>query len=263
MRFSTIVLSALVLTTGLATAVGSEDLTIVSRHTHDGKPAGTSTSYLASDHIRMARESGHETIMDLKAGVMTTLDGTKKTYYSVTKQDMEQLSAKMKEKMNTPEMKKAMEAMASMSGSMATSFEVKNTGASRKVAGFRCEEWTISMGTMSTIKECVTTELQYPAHALDAYKEFSESMKNMTTAFGPMAKSGADLAEKLKNMKGYPVATTTVIDVMGNKTTTESEVVEVRRGSIPSSAWEIPIGYTKIENPMLKAMENHGRPHQH
>jgi hypothetical protein len=85
----------------------------------------------------------------------------------------------------------------------------------------------------------------------------------MTTALGPMAKSGADLAQKLKNMKGYPVATTTVIDVMGNKTTTESEVVEVRRGSIPSSAWEIPIGYTKIENPMLKAMENHGRPHQH
>jgi Domain of unknown function (DUF4412) len=260
MRFTTLTFTAFMLAAGAV--VASDDLTIVSKHTHDGKPAGTSTSYLSSDHVRMAREDGHETIVDLKTGVMTTLDGKKKTYYSVTKQDMEQLRVKMQEKMNTPEMKKAMEAMSSMSGSMATSFDVKKTGASRKIAGFSCEEWTITMGTLSTIKECVTTELQYPAHAFDTYKELSEGMKNMMSAFGPMAKAGADLAEKLKNMKGYPVDTVTAIDVMGNKTMIESEVIEVRRGSIPASAWEIPAGYTKIENPMLRAFEDHGRPHR-
>jgi hypothetical protein len=257
MRLSTLTLSALVLAASVAAA--SDDLTIVSKHTRDGKPAGTSTSYLASDHVRMAHGDGNETIVDLKTGVMTTLDGNKKTYYIVTKQDMEQLAAKMKERMNDPETKKAMEMMASMSTGMATSFDVKKTGATRKIAGFRCEEWTITMGTMSTMRECVTTELQYPAHAFEAYKEFSESMKNMTSAFGPMAKAGADLAEKLKSMKGYPVATTAAIDIMGNKTTTESEVTEVRKGSIPASAWEIPAGYTKVENPMLKAFERRRR----
>jgi hypothetical protein len=260
MRFPVLTITALLLAAGAA--VASDDLTIVSKHTHDGKPAGTSTSYLASDHVRMAREDGHETIIDLKTGVMTTLDGKKKTYYSVTKQDMEQLTVKMQEKMNTPEMKKAMEAMSSMAGGMATSFDVKKTGATRKIAGFRCEEWTITMGTFSTIRECVTSELQYPAHAWDTYKDFSESMKNMTSAFGPMAKAGAELAEKLKAMKGFPVATSTAVDVMGHKTTIESEVIEVRRGSIPASAWEIPAGYTKIENPMLKAFEGHGHPHR-
>jgi hypothetical protein len=260
MRISTLTLTALVLAVGAAGAVAaSDDLTIVSKHTLDGKPAGTSPSYLASDHVRSAREGGHETIVDLKTGVMTTLDGKKKTYYTITKQDMEQFGIKMKEKMNTPEMKKAMEAMQGMTAGMATSFDVKKTGATRKVAGFRCEEWSITMGTLSTMKECVTSDLQYPAHAWDTYKEFSESMKSMTSAFGPMAKSGAELAEKLKNMKGFPVASSTVIDVMGNKTTIESEVIEVRRGSIPASAWEIPAGYTKIDNPMLKAFESHGK----
>jgi len=263
MRFLTLTLTVLVFAAGAAGAVvASDDLTIVTKHTHDGKPAGTTTSYLASDHVRMAHEEGHETIVDLKTGVMTTLDGKKKTYYTVTKQDMEQMAVKMKERMNDPEMKKAMEAMQSMSAGMSTSFDVKKTGATRKIAGFSCEEWTITMGTLSTIKECVTSELQYPAHAWDTYKDFSESMKNMTSAFGPMAKSGAELAEKLKNMKGFPVASSTVIDVMGNKTTIESEVIEVRRGSISASAWEIPAGYTKIENPMLKAFESHGRPHR-
>ena len=260
MRFPVLTITALLLAAGAA--VASDDLTIVSKHTHDGKPAGTTTSYLASDHVRMAREGGNEMIVDLKTGVMTTLDGKKKTYYTVTKQDMEQLAAKMKERMNDPETKKAMEMMASMSAGMSTSFDVKKTGATRKIAGYSCEEWTITMGTLSKTKECVTSDLQYPVHAWDAYKDFAESMKGMMSSFGPMAKSGAELAEKLKAMKGFPVATSTLVDVMGNKSTTESEVIEVRKGSIPASAWEIPAGYTKIENPMLKAFEGHGRPHR-
>ncbi|MEP6919293.1 MAG: hypothetical protein ABJC89_26865, partial [Acidobacteriota bacterium] len=65
--------------------------------------------------------------------------------------------------------------------------------------------------------------------------------------------------EKMKAMKGYPVATSMKMDVMGHKTTSESEVIEVRKGSIPASAWEVPAGYTKIDNPMLSAFETRGR----
>ena len=257
MRFSTLTLTALVLAAGAVAA--SDDLTIVQKHTTNGKPAGTSTSYIASDHVRMGGGDGHETIVDLKTHVMTTLDGKKKTYYTTTKQDMEQMKVKMQERMNSPEMKKAMEAMQGMSSGMASSTEVTKTGASRKIAGFKCEEWKITMGPLYTIKECVTSDLQYPVQAFDTYKDFAESMKGMASAFGPTAKSAAEYAEKLKSIKGYPVATSAVIEVMGTKTTVDIEVVEVRRGSIPASAWEVPAGYTKIENPMLKAFEDHGK----
>jgi hypothetical protein len=262
MRFSNLTLAALFLA-GAATvaSAASDDLTIVSKHTQDGKPAGTSTSYLGSDHVRMGAAEGHETIVDLKTGVMTTLDGKKKTYYTVTKQDMEQMAAKLKEKMNDPETKKAMEAMAQMTAGMATSSDVKKTGVTRTVAGFRCEEWAITMGGVSTIKECVTSDLQYPVRSFAAYKEFSESMKSVMSGFGPMAKSGAELAEKMKAIKGYPVATSSVIEVMGHRISTENEVTDVRHGSIPDSTWEIPAGYTKVENPMLKSLDAHGRGH--
>jgi hypothetical protein len=266
MRCSALTFTALLLAGCAATA--SSDLTIVSKHTHNGEPAGTTTSYLASDHVRMAQEDGHETIVDLKTGVMTTLDGKKKTYYIVTKEDMEQLKARVQEQMNSPEMKKAQDEMKKMSpeqrkqmesfmGRLATALDVKKTGATRKIAGYRCEEWTITMGELSKTTECVTTELPYPAHAWDTYRDLAESMKNMMTALGPMAKSGAEMAEKLKDMKGFPLAATSTInaDPMGHKTTTESEVIEVRKGSIPASAWKIPAGYTKIDNPMLKAFQ--------
>jgi Domain of unknown function (DUF4412) len=257
MRFATLTLSALLFAAG--TAAAADDLTIVSKHTLNGKPGGTSTSYLATDHVRMAQDGDHEIIIDLKTGVMTMLDGTKKTYYTTTKQDMEQFAAKMQEKMNDPEMKKGMEMMGKMSEGMGGSIEVKKTGETRTVAGFRCDEWVITMNAFTTMKECVTSELQYPPRAFEAYKEYSESMKKMMSGFGPMAQSGAELAEKMKAMKGYPVVTSMKMDVMGQKTTSETEVTEVRKGSISASAWEIPAGYTKIENPMLKAFEGHGR----
>jgi hypothetical protein len=257
MRFATFTLGALLFAVGMSAA--SDDLTIVSTHTLNGKTGGTSTSYLASDHVRMAQDGGHDVIIDQKTGVTTTLDGAKKTYYTTTKQDMEQFAAKMQEKMNDPEMKKGMAMMGKMSEGMAGSIDVKKTGETRTVAGFRCDEWVITMNTFTTMKQCVTSELQYPARAFEAYKDYSESMKKMMSGFGAMAQSGTELAEKMKAMKGYPVATSMKMDVMGQKTTSETEVIEVRRGAIPASAWEIPAGYTKIENPTLKAFEGHGR----
>ena len=93
----------------------------------------------------MAREEGHESIVDLKTGVMTVLDGKKKTYYTITKQDMEQLNIKLQEQMNSPEMKRSQDEMKSMSpedrkkmesfmGGMSTAFDVKKTGAPRKLS---------------------------------------------------------------------------------------------------------------------------------
>ena len=256
MRTLTLTLTALLFAAG--TAAASDDLTVVSKTTLNGKPGGNSTSYMSNDHVRHGEDGGHEMIIDLKTGTMTTLDSAKKTYYTTTKQDMEQYAAKMQEKMNDPEMKKGMEMMSKMTEGMTGTIEVKKTGESRKVAGFRCEEWTIKMNEFTTMKECVTSELQYPTRSFEAYKEYSESMKKMMSGFGAMAKSGAELAEKMKAMKGYPVATSMKMDVMGQKTSTESEVIEVRRGSIPASTWEVPAGYTKIDNPMLKAFDDKG-----
>jgi hypothetical protein len=237
----------------------SDDLTVVSRNTLNGKDSGNSTSYLSGDHVRMAHGDGNEMIVDIKSGVMTTLDNKKSTYYTTTQQDLQQVSAKMQAMMNDPEMKKGMEMMQKMGGAMAKSYEVKDTGVRRTIAGINCEDWTISMEGISTMHECVTTALKYPVHAFDAYKTFSQSLQASMGAMGPMAKSGAELAEKLKKMQGFPIATSFSMALMGSKSSTGSEVTEVRRGPIPASVWEIPAGYKQIENPMLKAFDKHAR----
>jgi hypothetical protein len=37
------------------------------------------------------------------------------------------------------------------------------------------------------------------------------------------------------------------------------EVTEVRHQPIPASTWEAPAGFSKVDNPMLKGLQEHGR----
>jgi Domain of unknown function (DUF4412) len=237
----------------------AEDLTVVSNVVTNGKPSGTETSYLSDDHIRHSESKGTDLIIDLKSGTMTNIDVKKKTYYLVTRSDMEAMQAKMRERMNDPKMKQMMAAMQGMSSSMAESAEVKKTGVSRQVGKYSCEEWSIEMGGMMTTTECVTKDLKYPVQSWAALADFNESMRKSMGGFGASAKSGENLAEKMKSIKGFPVATTTTVDAGVMKTVISSEVTQVSRDSLPASTWEVPQGYKLVESPMMKSMQDHGR----
>ena len=247
----------------------ADDLTILSKVTRDGGPPQTSASYISSDHVRMSHGDGNEMILDLKAGDMTALDTAKKTYYVVTHQDMEAMSAKIQEQMNSPEMKKAQEQMnnlppeqrAKMESMMGGMFAVtvEKSGSSRKIAGYDCDNWTIAIGQFSKSEECLTTQLKYPTAAWDAYKGFADTMKTMMAAMGPMAKGMVKMQEQFRKMKGFPLAATTTTSIMGRKSVTATEVTAVKYGPIPASAFEIPAGYTKVDNPMTKSMDRIGK----
>jgi hypothetical protein len=254
MRALTVLLSA------VAIPAFATDLTIVSKVSRNDGPPQTTTSYISDDHVRMSSSEGHEMIVDFKTGQMTTLDHKKKTYYVTTRQDMDTFAARMKEQMNSPEMKKAQEQMKNMPAeqqkAMSGMFtvDVHDAGTSRKVAGYTCENWVMKMGQMSTTEECLTNDLQYPAQAWTMYKNFSDSMRSAMSAMGPMAQSASSMGEQLKKMKGFPLARNTTVDIMGRKMVSTNEVTEVRKGSVPASAWDVPSGYTKVDNPMLASM---------
>ena len=256
-------IAAAVLTLGGSAAAG--DLTIVSKVT-DGKGAPRiTTSYLSGDHVRIAQTEGTESILDLRRREMTVLDGRNKTYSVITKQDLDQFAAAVKERMNSPAMKRAQEELKKLPpeqrrkmedamGSMFGSFEVHDAGTSRRIAGYPCENWTITFGEISRTEECLTSELQFPVQAWDMYRDFAASLQSMMSAFGPAAKGFEEMQEKFKKLRGFPLAATSTVTITGHRSVTTSEVTEVRQGPIAASAWEIPAGYRKTENPMKKAL---------
>lgn len=247
-------LGALSILVAAALPAFADDITLTSKVTHDGKST-TSVTYMSKDHIRTAHGDGKETILDAATGQMTAIDTAKKTYYITTREEMDRFAAKMQEKMNSPEMKRAQEAMKNqpaMAGMFAV--DVKDTGVSRRVAGYGCAVWTLVIGSMSTTEECLSNDLHLPMELWETYRRYSEGMKNMMSSMGPMASGMTKMQDQMKKMKGYPIASKTTVDVMGHKTVVESELIAVKRGPIPASTWEVPAGYTKVENPMLKAM---------
>ena len=256
-----------VIVAAAAAPLFGQDLTIIAKTTADNNPPETTTSYLSPDHVRMASGRGVETILDPKAGQMMTLDTKKKTYYITTKADLDQGAAKMKQRMDSPEMKRMQEEMKDLPpeqrkqmeaamGGLLGSFDVKKTGPTRKIAGYGCETWEITMGQASTTEECLSSELQLPLQAWQMYRSWSDSLKAMMAAMGPMAKDLTQMQEKFKDLKGYPMATDSKVNIMGHSSRTTTEVIEVKKGSIPASAWVIPADYKKVDNPMLKALES-------
>lgn len=263
MRPSMLAFAAVALAGGLAAA---DDLTIVAKYTFKDGPPTTGTSYIATDHARMVMGEGQESIIDLKTGQMTVIDNRKKEYFVITRADLDQMKAHIQQQMNSPEMKRAQEQMKNMPpevqkrmeammGGMAAAVEVKNLGTTRKIAGYTCTNWQVTMGQMSRTEQCMATDLPFPAQSFDAYRDFAESMKSMVSAMGPMAKGMGEMQEKMKAMKGFPLASSSTVNVMGRSSSHSMEVVEIKTGAIPASTWALPAGYTKVESPMAKAMK--------
>jgi uncharacterized protein DUF4412 len=257
--------SALFAVLAAAVPAAAQDLTIVSKVTRDGGEATTATSYLTTDRARMSEAEGQDMMIDLKSGQMTVMDGRRKEYYVITRQDMEQMKAKLQQTMNSPEMQKAQEQMKNLPpdmqkrmqaamGAVAGSFDVKKTGGTRKVAGYNCEEWEITFGQFSKTVQCVSTEVPIPLQSWDSFREFSDNMRSMMASMGPMGKGMGDLSEKMKQVKGIPLWVNRSTSMMGHSSSTITEVTEIKKGTIPASAWEIPAGYKKVDNPMLKAL---------
>jgi hypothetical protein len=262
MRALAISFAIILLTVSVCAA--SQGLTIVAKMTRDDGTTTTTTNYIAEDHARWSGGTEGEMILDAKSGEMIMLNNSKKTYSVITKKDLEAMAARVQEQMNSPEMKRAQEAMKNLPpeqrkrmeaamGSMMT-MNVEKIGTAHTIAGYKCEDWVITMGQMTKTVQCVSTDVKYPPQAWTMYRNFADSMKSLMGAMGPMKTNMDTMMEQMKKMKGIPLSSKTTLTVMGRTSVSSTEVTDIRNGSIPDSVWQIPAGYTRVDNPMTKEL---------
>jgi len=221
-------------------------------------------SFASASSARMSEPDGNDVMIDLKSGDITVMNSTDKTYYVMTQKDMDEMTARLKEMMNSPEMKQMQERMknlppeqrkkmeAMMGSAMAVDVEKSGT---RTIAGYKCENWTITIGQYSKMEQCVTTDLKFPAAAWEQFKKFTDRSKAMMSAMGPMVSSFTKMQDEMQKVKGFPIATKQTTTIMGRSTVTTSELTSVSRGPIPASAWQIPAGYKQVDSPLKQAMQ--------
>jgi hypothetical protein len=231
----------------------AEDLTVVYQLTGGGQ-ASTVTDYFARTKIRIATENG-DVITDTAAGRIVTIDHKRREYSEMTMAEMEaalkkgsdQLSgarAKQEEALQKmpPEMRARMEKMmGGMGGAMAVS--VTRGAGTRRIAGYACEQYVVSLGPVKT-DVWTTTALQ---PSIDPGE-----MLRLQSALSPAARSLGNAMEEMKKVRGFTLASHTTMSLMGRATESTKEATEVKTGPIPDSAFAIPAGYKRVDSPMAK-----------
>jgi len=227
-------LLALSLAAAIAPPLAAEDLTVVSK-IRMGDHSGTSTQYVTSTRSRTT-DGQTDSIIEYPTGRMVFIDHKKKEYWETTIQEMAAYMDKLEKDMKDNPM------VASMFGSE-DDIEVEKGKGSRKIAGYDCDAYTMSMGRSFVFELCAAKALQPPP-------QYYDGRKLSYAAMGPMGKRFAKMFEEMKKIKGFPLSLDIDMDLGMMKQHTLSEAIEVKKGPIPDSTFEIPAGYKKKPSPL-------------
>ena len=242
--------AAFALAAAIAAPVVAEDVTIVYNMTENGQPKGTATQYASSEKMRMSNPDS-DMIVEYASGRLVVIDHKKKEYWESTRDEMaaqvQQINARMEEQMKNipPAMR---EKMGSMMGGIAAQVTVTPGTGSKKIAGYDTKPYNITMGEMMK-QETWNAEIPFPQPAIDA-------RNSMLLVSNPMMKGAKDLVEKMKQVKGIPLAETTTVKVLMKTVTTGREATSVKLGAIDPAVFALPTGYKKTESPIAKAAKS-------
>ncbi|HEV8611300.1 MAG TPA: DUF4412 domain-containing protein [Thermoanaerobaculia bacterium] len=214
----------------------AEDLTVISKVTA-GDHSGRSTQYMTSTKSR-STDGQSDSIIDFPTGRLTFIDHKNKTYWETTLEEMAAYMDKLQKDMQGNPM------LASMFGGSDAVSVTKGKG-SRKVAGYDCDEYTMKMGESFEFDVCAAKSLEPPP-------QYYEGRKLSYAAMGPMGKRFSKMFDEMKKVKGYPIALDMDVDMGMVKMNTTSEAVEVKKGAIPASTFDVPAGYAKKPSPFKR-----------
>ena len=235
----------------------------------DGSGTPT-TSKMWFDGGRMRTERAeHEddrNVVIFKDQALYTLDPKSKSYRTVDKATAEKMGAQVaaaKKQMEArmaampPEQRKKMEEMlaklgkggaAMMPGAKPKQRTLKNSGRTETVAGIQCTVWEAFEDGPKDEELCAAPASAVPggADVIKTFRDISTMMSSFTEKLGTHATDTP--WRDMETINGVPILTR---DFEDGKATSETRLTVARKESVPTSAFEVPAGYTekKLEFP--------------
>jgi hypothetical protein len=239
MKKTALIFSALLI---LASFAGADVYVKTKTHSDPmmGGPARDSISEQWLGAYQVAMIFGNlSSVLDFRKGIITVIAHKTKSY-------VEASFPFNFSKLFSPE-------MSAMRQGGNTSTTVKPTGIKKNVGQWPCDEYeaatiiTTPMGNMTLKKKIYATE-NVPFDA-DSY---AANLLPVRLQFIP----GTDRAfiREMMKIKGFWILDEIVVEVMGKRTKTISEVVEISEKAAPSGIYDVPAGYTKKDRFDMKDM---------
>jgi hypothetical protein len=206
------------LAAALLTRAALADIVIVQKIEQSGPQtiASDMTVKIKGDKVRSDVGSEMSTIIDSKGGGLITLMHSQKAAMAMPAAALDAIRAQVKS-----------------TGPDAVVADIKPTGKTGDINGFKCEEYRGKYQGMD-ITYWITREMADKRQILDQLSKLSGEADPFRGA--------------LKNTGGFPIRTE-IAGPQGGKTTVT--VVSVEEKSIPDSDFEIPSDYKKMEMPKI------------
>jgi hypothetical protein len=221
----------------LAAVPALADLTIVST-VHIGKDRTTTATQYLTDTKTRTSNGDTETIMNITTGALTIIDNRKKEYFETTTAEM----AAMFDRLDKQLQQAGAGPLAGLMGGKVLDVTVQKAEGAKKVAGYDCDHYLLTMGEDMKFDIWAAPDLVPPQTYYDA-------SKGAYAAMGPMGRRFQKMFDEMKKIKGFPLSTAVNAKMMMMKIDTLQEATEVSKAPIAASAFDLPAGYRKKDSP--------------
>jgi hypothetical protein len=220
----------------LRVAAAPEDLVITSKITSQNR-VSTSSLYMSASQLKRSDDQ-REVIIDFPSGRIRRIDRTKREYSENSREEMNAINQRMFDQL------KRSPQVAAMIEGMVGPVTVSKGAGSKKIAGYDCQEYVVTMGQAMKMDIWTTTALTTPMAATQMY----EALATLGGS-SPMSKSLGAVYAEMGKLKGVALAETSTVSMMGNTIATSSEATDVKRGPIDPAMFAVPGGFTKVDPP--------------
>ena len=227
-----------------AAAPAAADLTLLTHYTLVTGDTLTRPSYYSTARVRVTGPDGLEYMFDKKGKTVTVIDHVARTYWTGPSSRADSLAktimAANREGVPHPDSADAAEWGAKIKA-FNDSLKVVNTGKTRTIAGYPCDEWMLTAGRFLSNQRWVARGLTVPNFGPEMQKTVMASVRD------PLGRQLMRMLIDMRTKSGMVLAAKTTFWVPSRDGNFEFETLQVKSGTIPATAWLIPEGYTAVQ----------------
>jgi len=235
----------------LSAAAFGQGMTWDTKTVSNGHEMVAHTYYVPKKLKTVTDQTGEFTIIRIDQEKIYNVKPQDKTYSVVTFAEVEQMGKKMSAQMDDlqkqmkdmpAEQRKMMEKMlgANMPGAKKDpKIEVIKTGEKKTISGYACTRYSVKQDGKEEVSLWVTPDVK-------SFASMRQDMLEQTKRMSAMVPGGMKgIAEAMQKVDGFPIVTE-----MG--TIMKSTVTKIEMKTVAASEFEVPAGYTKVENKVLE-----------
>jgi hypothetical protein len=216
------------------------DLTIRQRTMLGGVAPRDETQY-AHDALLVIDATDTRTIVDVDARTMKVADKRTRTWFELTFDDLRRQADAVQRRARAmpPKERKMLDELLGGNGAVT----LEPTGRKAKIAGFQATEQALKGGPFAG-SIWATDAVAVP----EGVRRWRELSADSTSAAGP----ARPLTQALAQVRGLPLRTSMTANIGGTTFATSTEVLEVRKSTIPRDVLQVPAGFTRVPAPAIE-----------